>query len=40
MALDLDNLTKAVGALGSLVGLAGKADTVEYNRNVIELRKL
>jgi len=39
MAFDLDNLTKAVGALGSLVGLAGKAGTVEYNRNVIELQQ-
>ena len=39
MALDLDNLSKALAALGSLVGLAGKANTVEYNRNVIEMQQ-
>ncbi len=39
MNFDLSNLTAALSALGSLVGLASKANTVEFNQQVIEVQK-
>ena len=39
MDQDLGFFVAATSALSSLIGLAGKADTVEYNRQVIELQR-
>jgi hypothetical protein len=36
---DASNLTAALTAIGSLIGLAGKADTVEFNQKIIEVQK-
>ena len=39
MPFELSNLSAALTALGSLVGLANKADTVEFNQKLIEVQK-
>jgi len=40
VALDLTNITAALSALGSLIGLANKANTVEFNQKLIEVQKV
>jgi hypothetical protein len=39
MTLELSNLTAALSALASLVGLANKSNTVEFNQKLIELQQ-
>jgi hypothetical protein len=39
MAFDLTNLTGALTALGSLVGLANNASSVEFNQKLIEVQQ-